>query len=124
MSCLQAFTPNCQVHTVTPEELILPCPIRCEFSCLRCHGQLVTAYLQSSQNQLQELFSAAPVDTLYKVHNLNHLDCPVSQPLRKSIFSYTLFILDPDLQVWPHCWVSFSTPPSRKECGNITTKLY
>ena len=56
------------------------------------------------------------------------LDCPASEPLRKSIFGFSLFLTyGPDLGVWPNCWVFavfLRAPIPRKGSGSTTTTDY
>ena len=89
-----------QVPEVSSEELLLSRPIRCELSHLRCHGHnlLLSSYLHMISRKENSACSACG----YPLQDLNHLllDCPASEPLRISIFSSSLSILD----LWPRPW--------------------
>ena len=91
---------NFQVPEVSSEELLLSHPICCEFSRLRCHGHsfLLSSYLHRISRKKNSACSACghPLEDL--IHLL--LDCPASEPLRKSIFSSSLSILD----LWSRPW--------------------
>ena len=117
---------NHQVPKVSLEELLLSRPIRCELSRLRCHGHslLLSSYLHRISRKENSACSARG----HPLQNLNHLlDCPASEPLRKSIFGSSLFLTyGPDLGVWPDCWVSaefLCAPISRKGSGSTTSAL-
>ena len=85
---------NHQVPTVASEKLLLSRPIRCEPSRLRCHGHslLLSSYLHRISRKENSACSACG----HPLQDLNHLllDCPASEPLRKSIFGSSLSILD------------------------------
>ena len=90
---------NHQVPEVSSEELLLFRPIRCELSRLRCHGHslLLSSYLHRISRKENSACSACG----HPLRNLNHLlDCPASEPLRKSIFGSSLSILD----LWSRPW--------------------
>ena len=91
---------NCQVPKVSSEELLLSRPIRCELSRLRCHGHslLLSSYLHRISRKENSACSACG----HPLQDLNHLllDCPASEPLRKSIFGSSLSILD----LWSRSW--------------------
>ena len=91
---------NFQVPEVSSEELLLSRPIRCELSRLRCHGHslLLSSYLHRISRKENSACSACG----HPLQDLNHflLDCPASEPLRKSIFGFCLFILD----LWSRPW--------------------
>ena len=118
---------NCQVPKVSSEELLLSRPICCELSRLRCHGHslLLSSYLDRISRKENSACSACR----HPLQELNHLllDCPASEPLRKSIFGSSLFLsCGPDLGVWPDYWVSaefLRTPIPRKGSGSTTTIL-
>ena len=111
-----------------PEELLFFLPICCELSRLCCHGHslLLSSYLHRIGRKENSACSACG----HPLQDLNHLllDCPASEPLRKSIFgsSLSLFsIYGPDLGVWPNCWISaefLRAPIPRKGSGSTTTK--
>ena len=114
---------NFQVPEVSLEEL-LSCPIRCELSRLCCHGHslLLSSYFHKISWKENSACSACG----HPLQNLSHLlDCPASEPLRKSIFGSSLFLTyGPDLGVWPNCWVStefLRAPIPRKGSGSTTT---
>ena len=94
------FHLNFQVPKVSLEELLLSCPIRCELSRLRCHGHslLSSSYLHRISQKENSACSACG----HPLQDLNHLllDCPASEPLRKSIFGSSLSILD----LWSRPW--------------------
>ena len=94
------FHLNFQVPEVFSEELLLSCPIRCELSCLHCHGHslLLFSYLHRISRKENSACSACG----HPLQDLNHLllDCPASEPLRKSIFGSYLSILD----LWSRPW--------------------
>ena len=85
---------NYQVPKVSSEELLLSRPIRCELSHLCCHGHsvLLSSYLHRISRKNNSACSAC----VHPLQDLNHflLDCPASEPLRKSIFGSSLSILD------------------------------
>ena len=85
---------NHQVPEVSLEELLLCRPTRCELSRLRCHGHslLLSSYLHRISRKENFACSACG----HPLQDLNHLllDCPASEPLRKSIFGSSLSILD------------------------------
>ena len=91
---------NYQVPKVYSEELLLSRPIRCELSHLRCHYQslLRSSYLHRISRKENSACSACG----HPLQDLSHLllNCPASEPLRKSIFGTSLFILD----LWPRPW--------------------
>ena len=77
---------NHHVPEVFLEEILLSRPIRCELSRLRCHGHslLLSSYLHRKSRKENSACSACG----HPLQDLNHLllDCPASEPLRKSIF--------------------------------------
>ena len=84
---------NLQVPEVSSENLLLSHPIRCELSHLRCHGHslLLSSYLHRISRKENSACRACG----HPLQDLNHLlDCPASEPLRKSIFGSSLSILD------------------------------
>ena len=89
-----------QVPEVSSEELLLSRPICCELSRLRCHGHslLLSSYLHGISRKENSACSACG----HHLQDLNHLllDCPASEPLRKSIFGSSLSILD----LWSRPW--------------------
>ena len=91
---------NFQVPEVSLEELLLSRPIRCELSRLRCHGHslLLSSYLHRIIRKENSACSASG----HPLQDLNHLllDCPASEPLRKSIFGSSLSIL----YLWSRPW--------------------
>ena len=108
---------NFQVPEVSSEELFLSRSICCELSRLRCHGHslLLSSYLYRISRKENSAWSACG----HPLQNLNHLllDCPASEPLRKSIFGSSLFsIYGPDLGLWSDCWVF---APSSLERGRV-----
>ena len=84
---------NFQVPEVSSEEL-LSRSIHCELSRLRCHGHslLLSSYLHRIIRKENSACSACG----HSLQDLNHLllNCPSSEPLRKSIFGSSLSILD------------------------------
>ena len=119
---------NYQVPKVFSEELLLSHPIRCELSCLCCHGHslLLSSYLHRISRKENSACSACG----HPVQDLNHLDCPAFEPLRKSIFGSSLSILD----LWSRPWDVAqllglngvpSCPIPQKGLGStITTRSY
>ena len=90
---------NFQVPEVFSEELLLSRPILCELSRLRCHGHslLLSSYLHMISRKENSAGSACG----HPLQDLTHLlDCPASEPLRKSIFGFSLSILD----LWSRPW--------------------
>ena len=91
---------NFQVPEVFSEELLLFRSIRSELSRLRCHGHslLLSSYLHRISRKENSDCSACG----HPLQDLNHLllDCPASEPLRKSIFGSSLSILD----LWSRPW--------------------
>ena len=91
---------NLQVLEVSSVKLLLSCPIRCELSRLCCHGHshLLSSYLHSISRKENSACSACG----HPLQDLNHLllDCPASEPLRKSVFGSSLSILD----LWSRPW--------------------
>ena len=91
---------NFQVPEVSLEELLLSRPIRCELSRLRCHGHslLLSSYLHRISRKENSACSAC----CHPLQDLNHLllDCPASEPLRKSIFDSSLSLLDLRSRPW------------------------
>ena len=91
---------NFQVPEVSLEELLLSRSIRCELSRLRCHGHslLLSPYLHRISRKENSACSACG----HPLQDLNHLliDCPASEPLRKSIFGSSLSFLD----LWSRPW--------------------
>ena len=99
--------------------MFLSRPIRCELSRLCGHGHslLLSSYLHRISRKENSACSACG----HPLQDLNHLllDCPASEPLRKSIFGSSLSILDLWSLLWgvPDCWVSaefLRTPIPRK----------
>ena len=90
---------NFQVPIVSSEEL-LSRPIRCELSCLRCHGHslFLSSYLHRISRKENSDCSACG----HPLQDLNHLllDCPASERLRNSIFGSSLYILDLRSRPW------------------------
>ena len=82
---------NFQVPEVSSEELLLSRSIRSELSRLRCHGHslLLSSYLHRISRKENSACSACG----HPLQDLNHLllDCPASEPLRKSIFGSSLY---------------------------------
>ena len=89
---------NHQVPEVSSEELLLFGPIRCELSRLRCYGHsLLSSYLHMISRKENSACSTCG----HPLQDLNHLlDCPASEPLRKSFFGSSLSILD----LWSRPW--------------------
>ena len=91
---------NFQVPEVSSEELLLSRPIRCELSRLRCHGHslLSSSYLHRISRKENSDCSTCG----HPLQDLNHLllDCPASEPFRKSILGSSLSILD----LWSRSW--------------------
>ena len=91
---------NHQVPEVSSEELLLSRPIRCKLSRLRCHGHsiLLSSYLHTINRKRILLCSAYG----HPLQDLNHLllDRFASEPLRKSVFGFSLSILD----LWSRPW--------------------
>ena len=85
---------NFQVPEVSSEKLLLSRSICCELSRLRCHGHslLLSSYLHRSSRKENSACRACG----HPLQDLNHLllDCPASEPFRKSIFGSSLSILD------------------------------
>ena len=103
----QALSPSyCQsplfpiISIVSSEELLLSRSIRSELSRLRCHGHslLLSSYLQRISRKENSDCSACG----HRLQDLNHLllDCPASEPLRKSISGSSPSILDPWFRPW------------------------
>ena len=94
------FYMNHQVPEVSSKKLLLLRPIRCELYRLRCHGHslLLSSYLHRISPKENSACSACG----HPLQDLNHLllDCPASEPLRKSIFGSSLSILD----LWSRPW--------------------
>ena len=91
---------NYQVPKVSSEELLLSRSIRCELSRLRCHGH--SLLLSSYFRRISRKENSACSTCGYPLQDLNHLllDCPASEPLRKSIFGSSFSILD----LWSRPW--------------------
>ena len=91
---------NHQVPIVSSEELLLSRSICCELSTLCCHGHslLLSSYLHRISRKKNSACSASG----HPLQDLNHflLDCPASEPLRKSIFGSSLSIFD----LWSRPW--------------------
>ena len=91
---------NYQVPKVSLEELLLSRSVRCELSRLRCHGHnlLLSSYFHRISRKENSACSACG----HPLQALNHLllDCPASEPLRKSIFGFSLSIL----ALWSRPW--------------------
>ena len=91
---------NHQIPGVSSEELLLSRPGRCELSRLRCHDHslLLSSYFHRISRKENSGCSACG----HSPQDLNHLllDCPASEPLRKSIFGSSLSILD----LWSRPW--------------------
>ena len=91
---------NHQVSEVSSEKLLLSRPIRCELFRLRCHGHslLLFSFLRRISRKENSVCSACG----HPLQDLNHLllDCPASEPLRKSIFGSSLSILDLQSRPW------------------------
>ena len=89
-----------QIPSVSPEELTLPRSARCALSRLRCNGHstLVNSYLHwvgRSETPSCSNCGSEPQDLSHLV-----LDCPVLDPLRRTIFGHTLSLLD----LWSRPW--------------------
>ena len=109
---------NFQVPEVSSKELLLSRSIRSELSRLRCHGHnlLLSSYLHRISRKENSDCSACG----HPLQDLNHLllDCPASEPLRKSIFGSSLSILD----LWSRSWgVARLLGLPRKGSGSTTT---
>ena len=91
---------NYQVPKVSSEELLLSRSIRCELSRLRCHGH--SLLLSSYFRRISRKENSACSTCGHPLQDLNHLllDCPASEPLRKSIFGSSFSILD----LWSRPW--------------------
>ena len=91
---------NHQVSEVSSEKLLLSRPIRCELSRLHCHGHslLLSSFLHRISRKENSVCSACG----HPLQDFNHLllDCPASEPLRKSIFGSSLSILDLRSRPW------------------------
>ena len=90
---------------------------------------MVSLLLSSYLHRISRKENSACSACGHPLQDLNHLllDCPASEPLRKSIFgsSLSLFLIyGPDLGVWPNCWVStkfLRAPIPQKGSGSTTT---
>ena len=84
------FHLNFQVPEVSSEELLLSRSIRSELSRIRCHGHrlLLSSYLHRISRKVNSACSACGHPLQYLNHLL--LNCPASEPLRKSIFGSSL----------------------------------
>ena len=83
----------------SPRSLFGETSICCELSHLHCHGHslLLSSYLHKISRKENSACSACG----HPLQDLNHLlDCPASEPLRKSIFGSSLSILD----LWSRPW--------------------
>ena len=91
---------NFQVPEVSSKKLLLSRPICSELSRFRCHGHslLLSSFLHRISRKENSACSACG----HPLQDLNHLllDCPASEPLRKSIFGSTLSIRD----LWSRPW--------------------
>ena len=91
---------NFQVPKVSLEELLLSRSIRYELPHLCCHGHslLLSSYFHRISRKKNSACSACE----HPLQDLNHLllDCPASEPLLKSIFGSSLYILD----LWSRPW--------------------
>ena len=91
---------NYQVPKLSTKELLLSRPIRCELSSLCCHGHslLLSSYLYRIVREENSACSACG----HPQQDLNHLilDCPDSEPQRKSMFRSSLSILDLWFRPW------------------------
>ena len=112
------------LYKVSSEELLLSRSIRSELSRLRCHGHslLLSSYLHRISRKENSDCSACG----HPLQDLNHLllDCPASEPLRKSVFGSSLSILD----LWSRPWgvarllgLRGVPPRPRKGSGSTTT---
>ena len=117
---------NFQVPEVSSEELLLSRSIRSELSRLRCHGHslLLSSYLHRISRK--RILIVVPVDTLYRNSIISSSTVLLLNPFANlSLAPLSLFsIYDPDLGVWPDCWVSaefLRAPIPRKGSGNTTT---
>ena len=94
------FYMNHQAPEVSLEELLLSRSIRCKLSGSHCHGHilLLPSYLHTISRKENFACSACG----HPLQDLNYLllDCPASEPLRKSIFGSSLSILD----LWSRPW--------------------
>ena len=74
--------------------------IRSELSRLCCHGH--SLFLSSNLHRISRKENSACSACGHPLQDLNHLllDCPASEPLRKSIFGSSLSILD----LWSRPW--------------------
>ena len=86
---------NFQVSEVSSEELLLSRSIRSELSRLRCHGHSLLLF-----SYLHRIIWKENSDCSVCGHPLQDLDCPASEPLRKSIFGSSLSVLD----LWSRPW--------------------
>ena len=89
-----SLPPKLPSPEVSSEEPLLSRPIRCKLSRLRCHGHrlLLSSYLHRISRKENSACSSCG----HPLQDLNHilLDCPASEPLRKSIFGSSLSLLD------------------------------
>ena len=95
-----SLPPELPSPEVPSEEPLLSRPIRCKLSRLRCHGHrlLLSSYLHRISRKEISACSACG----HPLQDLSHLilDCPASEPLRKSIFGSSLSLLD----LWSRPW--------------------
>ena len=97
-------------------------PIRC-WLCCHDHNLLLSSYLQRISWKEKSTCRACG----HPLQDLNHLllCCPTSEPLCKSIFGSSLFLIyGLDLGVWPDCLVSaefLHAPIPWKGSGGTTT---
>ena len=113
---------NFQVPEVSSEELLLSHSIRNELSRLRCHGH--SLLLSSCLHRISRKENSDCSACVHPLQDLNHLlDCPASEPLRKSIFGSSLSILD----LWSRPWgvdrlLGLRGVPPRPHPSTLTSK--
>ena len=97
-----------QVPEVCLEEFLLSRPIRCELSVFAAMAT-VYFYLHIFTGSVgRRILLVVPVDTLYRTSSISYSTVlPLNPFVILSLAPLSLFLTyDPDLGVWPDCWVS------------------
>ena len=89
-----------QIHSISTEELVLPCHARCVFFRLRCNGH--NLLLGSNLSRIGRIENPSCSACGHSPHDTSHLSlyCPATDSLRRSLFGDSLSLYN----LWSRPW--------------------